>query len=328
MTRTLFSFFLILFLNTSAHADDFKLVFPVDCSHGLTCWILNYMDVQRASPAAEDYTCGARTYDGHTGTDIAIRDLKQAELGVAVRAARDGLVAFARDDIPDSVPNPAERPSSVCGNGLVLVHESGWETHYCHLKQGSIPFENGEKVSTGQKIGEIGLSGASTWPHLGFTVLRNGQPFDPMSGRTALEGCGLTPKPLWKGDTPLKYQPFSVFNLGFAVYPPPNADVDVGAQKFTVLPADTPSLSFWAATFGLEAGDRVTLQILSPENDTLRVEELTIETPLIKGFFSLSLENPAGLMPAGAYTGLVTLKRGAGKGEQETSWKRIIEIKG
>ena len=48
-------------------------VLPIDCLPGRTCWVMNYPDMD-PGPRAADPACGPRTYDGHKGTDIAIRD--------------------------------------------------------------------------------------------------------------------------------------------------------------------------------------------------------------------------------------------------------------
>ena len=46
-----------------------------------------------------------------------------------------------------------------CGNGVVLVHDDGYQTQYCHLKKGSVAVKKGARVSEGDLLGFIGMSG-------------------------------------------------------------------------------------------------------------------------------------------------------------------------
>ena len=46
---------------------------PVDCDLDTQWYIQQFMDHDPSSGAA-DMRCGPLTYDGHTGTDFAIRD--------------------------------------------------------------------------------------------------------------------------------------------------------------------------------------------------------------------------------------------------------------
>ena len=60
-----------------AHGAEAKppaLGLPIRCRPGEDCWLVNLVDVD-PGPGRRDYACGKMTYDGHKGTDIAIRDL-------------------------------------------------------------------------------------------------------------------------------------------------------------------------------------------------------------------------------------------------------------
>ena len=39
---------------------------------------------------------------------------------------------------------------------MIVEHAEGYETQYCHLRQGSIVVAPGDTVSKGDRIGEIG----------------------------------------------------------------------------------------------------------------------------------------------------------------------------
>jgi hypothetical protein len=57
----------------SLWAQEFRMALPVDCDLDTQCYIQQFMDHDPSSDAS-DMRCGPLTYDGHTGTDFAIRD--------------------------------------------------------------------------------------------------------------------------------------------------------------------------------------------------------------------------------------------------------------
>ena len=86
---------------------------------------------------ASDMRCGPLTYDGHTGTAFAIRDPLANPTGVNVIASAAGMIKALRDGVSDITYTPArasELDGKECGNGVVIAHDQGWETKYCHLK--------------------------------------------------------------------------------------------------------------------------------------------------------------------------------------------------
>ncbi len=58
-----------------------------------------------------------------------------------------------------------------------IDHGDGISTVYCHLASASV--REGEKVSRGDRIGAVGVSGRSTGPHLHYEILSREQPTDP-----------------------------------------------------------------------------------------------------------------------------------------------------
>ena len=67
----------------------------------------------------------------------------------------------------------------------MIAHDQGWETQYCHLKQGSISVNAADTVQVGDVLGKIGLSGWTQFPHVYISVRHNGTRIDPFapSGR-------------------------------------------------------------------------------------------------------------------------------------------------
>ena len=139
---------------------------PVDCPMGAVCVVQNYMD-DLPGPEAQDYRGGALTYEGHKGTDIRVPNLTYVERGVAVIAAAAGRVVGVRDGVPDANLRDigaAAVAGIECGNGVLIDHSDGWTSQYCHMKRDSVEVRVGQAVDAGDRLGQIGMSGAAEFP--------------------------------------------------------------------------------------------------------------------------------------------------------------------
>ena len=187
----------------AGNATPPSLSFPVDCRLGETCFIQQYVD-HDPSIAARDYTCGPQSYDGHQGTDFRLSDLAALTRNVAVLAAADGIVQATRDGVLDQ--GIAAMPEGQdCGNGVVIDHGDGWQSQYCQLAQGSIAVTQGQNVQAGARLGVLGLSGRTEFPHLHFTLRHNGTLIDPFN-QSAEGHCGLDTAQLWHPALPAPTQ--------------------------------------------------------------------------------------------------------------------------
>lgn len=110
-------------------------------------------------PITSHYQGGYRRNGGHSGTDFDGTDGN-------VYAAADGTVEAGFWD-------------GAYGNKLVIAHGGGVETWYAHLSSFSV--SAGQRVSAGQKVGNIGSTGNTTGPHLHFEVRVNGNMTDPLA---------------------------------------------------------------------------------------------------------------------------------------------------
>ena len=54
-------------------APDGSFSMPLNCTLDRDCWIINLPDAAPYKKAL-DHRCGFRTYNGHKGTDFAVRD--------------------------------------------------------------------------------------------------------------------------------------------------------------------------------------------------------------------------------------------------------------
>ncbi|MHA1598958.1 MAG: M23 family metallopeptidase, partial [Alphaproteobacteria bacterium] len=198
-----------------------KLEMPVRCTQGADCWIVNYVD-DDPGPGVKDYACGRASYNGHKGTDIAIVDARRMRQGVNVYASAAGTVVGTRDEMRDVDFNLIGGPKAVagkeCGNGVLLAHENGWTTQYCHMLQGSIRVTRGDSVEAGQPLGQVGTSGLSEFPHIHLQVKSGDTIVDPFVGLHRDKECGVGKSPLWKTDVLLSflYKPTAVYNAGFS----------------------------------------------------------------------------------------------------------------
>ncbi|MFN4177076.1 M23 family metallopeptidase [Phenylobacterium sp.] len=253
-----------------------RLALPIACAIGRTCEVQNYVD-RDPGPGARDYRCGGRTYDGHKGVDLRIPDMAAQRRGVDVLAAAPGRVARLRDGEPDisiRAPGAPTVAGKECGNAVVIDHGGGWETQYCHLARGSIRVAVGQTVSTGQPVGQVGLSGATEFPHLHFQVRGQGRIVDPF-GSAAGGQCGLAAAaPLWTaaaGKT-LAYRAGALLNAGFA-----DAPVEMGGlEEGRVRPptARSAMLVVYGRAIGLQKGDVLELALAAPDGRVLAQRRL------------------------------------------------------
>ena len=158
-------------------ARALELDLPLACTPGRDCWIAHHVD-HEPGPGLRDHACGTLTYDGHDGVDFALPDLAAMEAGVPVLAAAAGIVRAVRDGEVDQRVEERGREAVAgreCGNGVLLDHGAGWQTQYCHLRRGSVAVAPGDRVTAGTRLGLVGLSGLTSFPHLHFEVRRAGR---------------------------------------------------------------------------------------------------------------------------------------------------------
>ncbi|HEX2175737.1 MAG TPA: M23 family metallopeptidase [Nocardioidaceae bacterium] len=106
----------------------------------------------------------------HTGTDFA------ADYGSPVVSVARGVVTGAGY-------------AGAYGNRVIVTHDDGTETWYCHLAD--LGVSRGQEVAPGTTVGHIGMTGNTTGPHLHFEVRPN--PNVPIDPESALLAHGLRP---------------------------------------------------------------------------------------------------------------------------------------
>jgi len=313
-----------------ASATAFDLAFPLDCVPGEDCWVLNYLD-HEAGPGARDYACGPRSYDGHRGTDLAIRDRAAMRAGVTVLAGAPGRVVGARDgmaDTPAEVGSTAAPENRECGNGVRIDHGGGWVTQYCHMKRGSIRVAAGDLVDGGQALGQVGLSGKTEFPHLHLLVEKDGKALDPFVGPSGGEACAPGSAPLWQPDALalLAYQGAALYNAGFADEAPLGENIIEGRYRRASFPQDAPALVFWMEAFGVRAGDRLRVRLEGPSGTVAENDEVLTKDQARRWAF-VGRKRPGAAWPAGRYRGEAILRRETPSGPMSWRISRSVSVR-
>ena len=104
-----------------------------------------------------------KTRKMHKGVDMSCKR------GVPVYATGDAIVQMTDEGMR----------RRGYGRQILLNHEIGYQTRYAHLNK--IFVKEGERVTRGQLIGEVGSTGGSTGPHLHYEVIYMGRHVNPVN---------------------------------------------------------------------------------------------------------------------------------------------------
>ena len=98
--------------------------------------------------------------NSNDGIDLAVPE------GTAVRAADDGVVAYAGSELKGY------------GNLVLVRHSNGFVTAYANASE--LMVKRNDQVHKGQVIAKSGQTGTATNPQLHFEIRKNSSPVDPM----------------------------------------------------------------------------------------------------------------------------------------------------
>lgn len=98
----------------------------------------------------------------HNGVDFA------APMGTPVRAVADGVIESAGW-------------TNGGGNSIKIRHSERWGTAYMHLSRISSAVHPGSRVTRGEVIGAVGMTGLATAPHLHFSLYDRGNYVNPLT---------------------------------------------------------------------------------------------------------------------------------------------------
>lgn len=246
---------------------DLSFVWPMDGLPQGEHVMHNYVDLAGEN-MLQDYMGGVHTYDGHTGTDLSIRNFREMDQGVPVYAVADGVVSLSRNGFEDRNTqwNPELGP---LWNGVAMFHNDSVATRYLHFRNNSVAVEEGEEVKAGDFLGLIGSSGFSTNPHLHFDVLLVDD--DNVSVRDPWEGSAQPEESLWADQLPyLGNERLSVYNTGIATRASMGGEIQFiwndfveGLSEPAVFGMDEPEVVFWINAQTMP-GDTYRVQMLRP----------------------------------------------------------------
>jgi len=89
----------------------------------------------------------------------------KAPEGQIVGSSEDGIVAYVGNELKGY------------GNLVIIKHSGGWISAYAHLKNSIV--ERGQKITKGQKIGNVGNSGKVKFPQLYFGLRKGRDAVNP-----------------------------------------------------------------------------------------------------------------------------------------------------
>lgn len=297
----------------ASSAQALELEVPIACEVGKECFVQNYVD-HGPGIMAVDYNCGTLTYDDHKGTDIRLKNILAMQKGVNVLAAAPGMVQALRDGVMDvsfREGGPGSVKARECGNGILILTDDGYETQYCHMKKGSIAVKQGERVQTGQVLGQVGLSGMTEFPHLHFELRKDGKILDPFTGADRVQDCTTPRQPLWSAHAApqMRYVGSAVLDAGFAGEPAEQSKARIGAYGAEKLPVTVPALVFWTDIMGADAGDVLTLTLVAPNGEILASNSDTLGKHKAQIFNFVGIKNKTDALAKGIYKGMAVMTR-------------------
>jgi LysM repeat protein len=156
---------------------------------------INVFPVQGPCSFGDSYGAprgGGRT---HEGVDII------AKAGQWIYAAKDGTLTKRYLDAP----------GSLSGNGWRLTSSDGNYFFYAHLSAFAAGLSVGSPVKAGQILGQVGMTGDASIPHLHFEVHPGGGPsVNPTPVVKAVDGCKTSAVPPQPNGVPGMVTPTTV----------------------------------------------------------------------------------------------------------------------
>jgi hypothetical protein len=154
----------------------------------------------------------------------------------------------------------------------------------------------------------VGLSGRTEFPHLHFTVRRDGRALDPFSPAGPPGGCSESgaAKTAWEAAdaAAMVYVNGAIYNIGIAPEAPTIESIRSGRYgdvHIKPLDSNTPVLAPFVEIFGLLAGDAVRLTLMGPTGEVLAVREAMMSVPQARWSGFVGRNRPAAGWQSGPY---------------------------
>jgi hypothetical protein len=277
--------------STGPPGDEAAFAAPITGTPMADVFYGAYVD-HDAGDGVRDWACGAKSYDGHKGVDILLRNFRVQDQGVPALAAEEGVVTEISDGLPDR--NTTWENGGGFGNYVVISHPGGLSTIYGHLRRGSIAVAQGERVGQGAVLGLVGSSGRSNWPHLHFEVRRDGSVVEPFMG-----SCSSTTKSLWAQQ--LAYQDsFMVTDAGLTDQVVTQAVLLERPPTVRTYRLDATSFRVWIQVANQRTGT-VRFELRAPDGSTGNVVLLPVGASFSMRYLVLDVPVRDALTQAGAW---------------------------
>lgn len=249
-TTILFVTLFVLFTENQAQP---KFITPLDGVQLRDFFIVNYVD-HDTTTGIGDFNCGDHTYDGHQGTDFILRNFRQMDSGVTVRAADAGVVFAAIDTAFDR-----NKAANLLGfqNYVGIAHKGGYYSYYAHLRKHSLQVKIGDTVKAGQAIGLVGSAGNSISTHLHFEVWTDKALVDPFHGT-----CN-TSASLWVTQPPY-ITDFGIIDAGLANFLPTYDTLSERPATQTNFTKSDSTITMWIEAYGAKKGDSSKFEWYTP----------------------------------------------------------------
>jgi len=294
-----------LLLHANA-GEQASLGLPVNCKLTVDCFVQQLPDIDPGHGTL-DSLCGQATYQGHTGWDIRLRSLSDIARDVQVVAIADGTVSRVRDGVPDQIFEAANDrirlKDKECGNGIVIDHQGGLSSQYCHLRNGSLSVRPGTQVRKGERIGALGSSGLAEFPHVHLSVRLDGKLIEPLTGKP-LENrdlaCGDLSGTLLDAASrqALVHPTVAILDVGLAAAPPELSGLvrDGGPPLAT---ARSGAAVAWLWAINVDEGSRFRIRLVGP-GDVPLIDHTTNALPRRKANYLAYVGRKTGVK-SGAY---------------------------
>lgn len=312
--------------------EPFTLSVPLECPEGQRCWIVAYPDRDKSRNAL-DYNCGRLTKDRQRGSDFTIDGIDVMRQRVPVVASARGVVVGVRRNMKDAFDGTSDSPvrsKKPCGNGVLIEHPGDWTTQYCHLRKGSVRVVKGQEVEEGERLGLMGLSGKTEFPHLTFTVRLDKRAVDPFVGPEHFNDCGPSERQLWKSpdDPALVYLKIGIAKGGFSdLRPSLEGPLPEHKDKIPVFSRQARAIYLWADFSGLRPGDEIWFRVFAPNGDAIFKHRQPIKRYRYAKRVYVEFLKRWEIWPDGLYRGTVTLRRRRGVDFKDFVIERTVEMR-
>jgi hypothetical protein len=195
---------------------------------------------------------------------------------------------------------------------MVIDHQGGLSSQYCHLKKGSLSVRSGSQIRKGERIGSIGSSGVAEFPHVHLSIRQDGKLVDPLTGK-ALENeahvCGdLSGSLLDIASKEALVKPtVAILDIGLSGAPPELSNlVRTGGPPLATGRSNSTIAWLWA--INVDAGSRFRIKMVGPDEATL-IDHTTTALPRRKANYLAYVGRKVGVK-TGAYRLTVEITNG------------------